>query len=62
MYTYIISISKTYYLKRRLGRICVRIWLYSAATNFNIISQKYDNKNDGIFLDFLFLTFSSFLV
>ena len=60
--TSLVSISKTYYIKRRLGRNCVRIWLYGVATNFNIISQEYDNKKDGIFLDFLFLTFNDFLV
>ena len=54
--------SKTYYLKHRLDRISVRIWLYSVATNFNIISQEYDNRKDGIFLDVLFLTLSDFLV
>ena len=31
------------YLKRRFGRICVRIWLNSFATNFNIISKEYGN-------------------
>ena len=39
MYIFIISISKTYYLKRWLGKICVRTWLYNVATNFNIISH-----------------------
>ena len=29
--------------------ICLRIWLYSVATNFNIISKEYDNKKDEIF-------------
>ena len=40
----------------------VRAWLYIVATNYNVISQEYDNKKDRIFLDFLFLTFSDFLV
>ena len=53
-----ISISKALYFKGRLGRISVRIWLDSVVTNFNIISQEYDNKKDVIFLDVLFLTFS----
>ena len=32
------------------------IWLH------NIISQEYDNKKDGIFLDFPFLMFIDFLL
>ena len=42
--------------------ICVRIWLNSDATKFNIISKEYNNKKGGIFIDTLQLTFNDDLV
>ena len=36
-----------HYLKLRFSRICIRIWLNSVATNFNIISKELNNKRRG---------------
>ena len=55
---YILSFFKNILCKTQI----VQNPCQNLTTNFNIIRQDYDNKKDGIFLEFLFMTLSDFLV
>ena len=57
-FMYILSFFKNILCKTQI----VQNPCQNLTTNFNIIRQDYDNKKDGIFLEFLFTTLSDFLV